>query len=214
MRADKIQQRSRSWALCFGRAVVASLALLSLLSIWLPLGRASAGNSGIKACCVGKAGHESGSCSTGLLEAAKVEPHISLAVERTAKKKPFANVKGGAGAAGNCSEHASSADTSEVEVPSSEPALVEAASEPRATSREVVSLNVHAVSNTCPNECGMCSISYTRRPRPREQSSLLSETQPPSTSLIRLIVGEQSLVRALDLKWAHSSPRAPPAVLA
>ena len=189
--------------------MVASLAMLSLLSLFLPLSRASADNSGVKACCIGKAGHDSGSCSTGLLKAANVEFHVNLLVERTAKKKLFANVKAGAGADGHCGSQASSTD--EIEAASAAPiedaseALSEAAAEPP--------LNIHAVSNTCPNECGTCSVSYTRRPRPREQSTLSSVVRSPSTPLIRLIVSDQCSVRELNFKWSQSPSRAPPAYL-
>lgn len=212
MNVGRNQQRAQPWAMCTGRSVVASVALVSLLSAFLPLGTASADNSGLKACCIGKAGHESGSCSTGLLASAKSE--VSLPVAGTATTKLFANVKGGAGAAGHCSSHASVNRDADVESLSSQPDTIisEPAPSP-ATSGKSVSINIHAVSSTCPNECGMCSVSYTRRPRPREQSTQSLAIRPPSTSLIRLIVCEHSSVRAVDLRWSQSSPRAPPALL-
>lgn len=226
MKADRIQQGSRSWAMSIGRALMASVVLLSLLSFLLPLIRASA-NSGLKACCVGKAGHETGSCSTGLLQAASVESHVSLPLAQTpvagtAKTNIFTNVRGGAGAAGHCSSHASSSNDSDeplssqpAAIISSQPAVIisEPASAPPATSSKSVSLNIRAVGSTCPNECGMCSVSYTRRPRPREQSAQSSAVRPQSTALIGLIVSDHLAVRELNFKWSQSPPRAPPALL-
>ncbi|HKY28308.1 MAG TPA: hypothetical protein VJM12_10210 [Pyrinomonadaceae bacterium] len=216
MKADRIQQGTRSWAMSIGRALMASVVLLSLLSVLLPLIRASA-NSGLKACCVGKAGHESGSCSTGLLAAGKIDPQANLTAERTAKNKAFANVKGGAGGASHCSPE-SRVRSLESGVSGPRPTMDHQTTDsgPRSTSDSRLltrDSRLHAVSSTCPNECGMCSVSYTRRPRPREQSAQSSAVRPPSTALIGLIVSDHLAVREPNFKWSQSPPRAPPALL-
>jgi hypothetical protein len=219
------QQRVQSRAVSVGRPVLAAIMALSFLAVLLPLG-ASAGSSGLKACCIGKAGHETGSCSTGLIESGG-QTEVPEVSPPKARSKSFANVKGGVGAGEHCSLHAST--SGEADAMATKPEPVSASNEaaeplaPSNTSEESQlvassnksnSLSIHSVSNTCPNECGMCSVSYTRRPRPREQSTQSSIAAPRLPSVILVFTGDDQQVRLMNWKWSQLQPRAPPALLA
>lgn len=208
MKAGPDQQRAQSRAMSIGRAVVAAILALSFLAVWLPLSSVSAGSSGLKACCIGKAGHESGSCSTGLI-ASGAHTQVPEVAQLKARSNRFANVKGGAGAGEHCSLQANI---------NSHPDVTEAVNtteQSESTSAPVVSdpLSINSFSSTCPGECGMCSVSYTRRPRPREQSTQSSIVPPRLPSLVFVFVSDDQQVRLLNGKWSQLQPRAPPALL-
>lgn len=226
MNAGTSQQRVQSRAMSIGRAVVAAILALSFLAVLVPLSNASTGSSGLRACCIGKAGHESGSCSTGLIESGGRTRVLGVSPPK-AQSKSFANVKGGAGAGEHCSLHASTgAENSIAKAPIPEPpSTPEDVAEPTkpseteesetaSTSHASDSLSVHAVGSTCPGECGTCSVNYTRRPRPREHSTLSSTTRPRSTSLVRFFVSDHQPVGALNLEFSLLHPRPPPTFIA
>jgi hypothetical protein len=225
MNKGPFQQRAQSRAVSIGHPVLAAILTLSFLAVLLPLG-ASADNSGLRACCIGKAGHETGSCSTGLIQSDGQTQVLEVSPPK-AKSKSFANVKGGAGAGEHCSLHASTGDDPDA-MEASKPEPVAASNEaaelfaPSNTSEESQpvtstngfdSLSIHSVSNTCPNECGACSVSYTRRPRPREQSTQSSIVTPRLPSLILVFTGDHQQARLMNWKWSQLQPRAPPVLL-
>lgn len=219
------QQRAKSRAVSIGRPVLAAILALSFLAVLFPLG-ALAGNSGLKACCIGKAGHESGSCSTGLVESRRQTQVPEVSPPKT-QSKSFANVKGGAGADAHCSLHTNTGGEPDVvEVIKPDPVSVSKdaverfePSNPTEESQSVASsngsntLSIHSVSNTCPNECGTCSVNYTRRPRPREQSTLSSIFAPRLPSVVFAFIIDDQQARLLNWKWSQLQPRAPPARL-
>jgi hypothetical protein len=237
MNAGRNQQRAQSQAILVARAVLAATLALSFFTVLAPLGSASAGSSGLMACCIGKPGHESGSCSTGLLDSAKrgrVEPHVSLPVEGTPKKKSFkfGDVKGGAGAGEHCSLHTQSPtekteNPKETFKPEPGPSIAEVVdpfpispenrdmkAEPTSASREPTGAgSIDALSSPCPMECGTCSVNYTRRPRPRDQSTLSILPKHPLPLGRRFSSGAFEPIRVLLAKFLQLHPRAPPALL-
>ena len=206
MKVGPDQQRVQSRVMLIGRAVLAASLALSFLAVLVPLGRAS--GSGLMACCVGKAGHESGSCSTGLIESGGQTqvPQAPLPKTRSGR---FANVKGGVGSGEHCS-HTTANDQSAV----AEAPKTTEKSESTSASNTSSSSSIHSVTTTCPGECGTCSVSYTRRPRPREQSTQSSIGSPRLSSLIVIFISNNQQARFLDSKWSQLQPRAPPTFLA
>ena len=201
------QQRAQSRSVSIGRPVLAAILALSFLTALLPLS-VSAGSTGLKACCIGKAGHESGSCSTGLIKSGAQTrvPEVSPPKERS---NLFAKVKGGAGAGDLC--HPSANIDSQTDVTEAENAAEQF--ESTSTSHAGDSLSIHSVRSTCPAECGACSVSYTRRPRPREQSTQSALVTPRLPSLILVFVRDDQQAHLLNWKYSQLQPRAPPALL-
>ena len=71
--SDPKQVWMQTRAALVARVFLASIVAASFLITVAPLGAASSDESGLMDCCVGKAGHEGGSCSSGLL-ASSTEP--------------------------------------------------------------------------------------------------------------------------------------------
>ncbi len=234
-----LQVKSRFWLVC--RAFVAAIVLLSFLALIIPLGAATAGRSGLMACCIGKPGHESGSCSTGLLEAAQhpqPQPDLSPVPQEAPPKtvtSKFAKVSGGAGAGEHCALHVDS--TSEITENQNEPSepesspkparlLIASSSETEESSAETEETaadsvparreprkpgSMSAFSTPCPMECGACSVSNIRRPRPRDQSTLTFLPKPQLPLGRRFSRGAGQQIRVLTAKYSQLHPRAPPA---
>jgi hypothetical protein len=80
-----------------------------------------------------------------------------------------------------------------------------------ATTEQSTTSSIHAISRTCPGECGMCSVSYTRRPRPREQSALSFAAQPRLPPVRPFSPGDNQQTSTLSAKCLQLQPRAPPA---
>jgi len=237
MKAGPKEQYVTAWAIPIARGLVAAIVALSFLAFLVPLGSASAGSAGLMACCIGKPGHESGSCSTGLLESPRQpqsEPNLSS--RQSAPRKVLSidvtKIKSGAGAGEHCSLHTQSAsenndspnETSEPDpasqiaevqpplAPSSE--TEELASEPGSvTSERIGPGKIDALSSPCPMECGTCSVSYTRRPRPRDQSTFSYLPRPRLPTGRRFSSGAFQQIRDLHAKFLQLHPRAPPASL-
>ena len=207
MKAGPGQQRVQSRAMSIGRPVVAAILALSFLSVLLPLS-VSAGSTGLKACCIGKSGHESGSCSTGLIKSGAQTRVLEVSPPKERSNR-FAKVKCGAGAGDHC--HPSANIDSQPDVTEAENATEQF--ESTSTSRVGDSLSIHSVRSTCPAECSACSVGYTRRPRPREQSTQSALVTPRLPSLILVFVGDDQQARLLNWKWSQLQPRAPPALL-
>jgi hypothetical protein len=207
MKADPDQQRVQSRVMSIGRAVLAAILALSFLAFLVPLGKASADGSGLKACCIGKAGHESGSCSTGLIESGG-QTGVPQAPPPKTRSGRFANVKG-VGSGEHCS-HTTANDHSDV---AESPNTTEK-SELTSASKASGSSSIRSVSSTCSGECGTCSVSYTRRPRQREQSTQSSFIGPNLPLLSLVFISDNQQARSLNCKWSQLQPRAPPAILA
>lgn len=235
MKAGSKHHWAQSRAMPIARALVAIVVALSFFAMVVTLGLASTGEPGLMACCIGKPGHESGSCNTGLPESAE-QPHLSATISssqqvapRKSLKSNVAEVEDADRSGEHCSLHPQSAsddteslnETSELETVSplneagdpvtTSPETTEFQPEPDSASNERTGLgNIHALSSSCPMECGTCSVSYSRRPRPREQAivSLLPKPRLPSDR--RFSSDARRPVRSPHAKFLQLHPRAPP----
>jgi len=219
VRSDPRQYWIRPRATPIARLLVAAIVALSFLVTVLPLGTTSA-ETGTMDCCVGKPGHESGSCATGLLSSAKNSQSASPVSHDhdSASPSEFSlAVVAGAGAGEHCGLQAPSAaaltaatkglDAPEVMLAESELAsgllTVEATAVPAA---EPELPGVRTVSKPCSEKCGACSTSITR-----QQSTLSFAAKPQIPSVRRFSPGNDLQIRPLNRKWLHLRPRAPPA---
>ncbi len=167
------------------RFLVASIVAVSFLITAAPLGTASSDETGVMACCVGKAGHEGGSCSSGLLASA-TEPQLE---EANDAEEPNASILVEAGGG----IHAQSSEESVTpEIPETEHARVAAA------------------SRNCAGECGACSTSFKRQPRPREHSALATKARLHLQTSSRLRDAVDPLCITLQSVTTQLRPRAPP----
>jgi hypothetical protein len=199
----------RSQAVRVSRALIAILIASSFFTTVVSFGAASSAGAATMACCIGKPGHESGSCSSGLLEPVKTQPEPEvLCGQEPAPPSTTAikiiNVEDEAADGGHCNLHALSGDKPTDPAKQSEP-------EASSTNSEKSNLpGIYALTSPCPAECGTCSVNYTRRPRPREQSTLSSPTRPCLHLTRRVLTSEDPQVTTLDTKWMQLRPRAPP----
>lgn len=201
------QHPIQSLAVPVARAILASILALSFFTTIAPLGSASAG---LMACCIGKPGHESGSCSSGLLQPARKaqpEPELLCGQEpapTTARSIKTIEAEDGA----HCSLHARSAgDVPADSTKQTEPEATSVKSETPGFPR------IHTVSSSCSAECAT-SMSYTRRPRQREQSTLSSPARPRLHLTRRALTTDYPQIKTQNTKWVQLRPRAPPAHLA
>jgi hypothetical protein len=176
----------RARTLLVARVLVAAIVAASFLITVAPLGAASSAETGTMACCVGKAGHEGGSCSSGLL-ASSIEPQPEASDDAKETSAPILVVAGGG-------IHAQSSEES-------------VASETPDTQHA----RVATISRNCTGECGTCSTSFTRQPRPREQSTLATRARPHLQTSSSLHDAEPPSFNALQKVTTQLRPRAPPA---
>jgi len=207
------QYQIQSLAIPTARALLAIILALSFFTTIVSIGTASSAGAGAMACCIGKPGHESGSCSTGLLKPARKpqpEPEVLCGQEPAPAKvlSTKANdAKGVVEEGGHCSLHVSSAGSVTSASRQSEPEATSATSE-----KPGVPV-IHTLSSPCPTDCGMCSVSYARRPRPREHSNLSSLARPRLHFTGPLPPSEYPRIKPLNTKLVQLQPRAPPARL-
>lgn len=201
------------------RTLLATIVALSFFTTVASLGTASFAGPATIACCIGKPGHESGSCNSGLLEpVSKPEPvpevlHNRNLAPPTARSRKAVGVEAKAEESGHCDLHTSSAG----DVPSN--AAKKSETEAPSAKSEKSELPIihtglpaiHALSSPCSAECVACSVSYTRRPRTREQSSPSSVPRPPLLLTRSVLPSDYAQIRPQNTKWVQLPPRAPPA---
>lgn len=173
--------------LAVARLLVASIVTASFLITVAPLGTASSAPDGMKDCCIGKPGHEAGACSSGLL-ASSGDPHHSVADDSEVASETSSALMAVSGGI-----HSQSSEASEP---------------PQAESSRRNSIN--AVSRECRGECGTCSTSFSRQPRPREQSTLAYKARPHLLNSSLRLDTEFPSVNALKKTATQLRPRAPP----
>lgn len=196
------------------RSLLAAIVALSFFTTVVSIGTAASPVGPGMACCIGKPGHESGSCRSGILEPVsklQPEPEVLCGQEpapTATRSSKAVSVKPQAEEGGHCNLHASPAgDIISDSTRQSEP---EATSDKSAEPGFTV---IHALSTPCSAECGTCSVSYTRRPRPREQSTLSSPARPRLHLTASILLSDFPQVKILDTKCVQLRPRAPPARL-
>lgn len=207
------QHPIQSLAVTVARALLTIVVALSFFTTVVSVGSASSAGAASMACCIGKPGHESGSCRTGLLDPARKpppEPEVLCGQDPappTARSIKATDVGAEAVDGGHCNLHASSAgDVASNSAKQSEPEATSAKSEKSDLPY------IHILSSPCPAECGTCSVSYTR-PRPREQSNLSSLAGPRLRFTRRVLPGDYPKINTQNAKWMQLRPRAPPAPL-
>lgn len=183
--SDPKQVWMQTRAALVARVFLASIVAASFLITVAPLGAASSDESGLMDCCVGKAGHEGGSCSSGLL-ASSTEPQPEESDDAEDSSASILVEAGGA-------IHAQSSEESVApETP------------------ETQHSRVAAISRNCTGECGACSTSFHRQPRPREHSTLATKARPHLQTSSHLCDDVDSLCNTLQSVTAQLRPRAPP----
>jgi hypothetical protein len=215
MSSDPRQHLIQALTVPLARSVLAIVLALSFLTTVVSFNTASSAATGTMACCIGKPGHETGSCKTGLVEPARTpqpEPEILCGQEPAPPTAPPIDpidIEAEAAGGGHCSLHPQS--------PGDVPSNSEKHAEPEAVSvksRKTSPLAIHALTTPCPAECGTCSVSYTRRPRPREHTTLSSSARPCLHLTRRVLTTDDPHVNTLNTKWMQLRPRAPPNYLA
>jgi hypothetical protein len=169
------------------RVLLASIVAASFLITLAPLGSASSDETGLMACCAGKAGHEGGSCSSGLL-ASSTEPQ-SEESDDAEETSASILVEAGGGIHAQSDEESVARETPETEHSS-----------------------VAAISRNCAGECGACSTNFNRQPRPREQSALATKARPNLQASSQIRCAETLHVNTLQRVTTQLRPRAPPAL--
>ncbi len=207
--------------LAVARLLVASIVTASFLITVAPLGTASSAATGTMDCCIGKPGHETGSCATGLpasSEKSHFESPASFDNDPAAPSAFSLAVVAEAGAGEHCHSPAAgtpapthtifagaetTSTTTELE---SGTLIVAAAAGPTAESELT---GVPSVSQPCPKNCSACATILTQRPR--EQSALSFAARPHALLVRRLSPINDLQIRPLNRKWLHLLPRGPPA---
>jgi hypothetical protein len=167
------------------RVFLASIVAASFLTTLAPLGAASSDEIGLMDCCVGKAGHEGGSCSSGLL-ASSTEPAPEES-DDTEDSSAAILVEAGGGIHAQSSEESVASETPHTQ-----------------------HARVAAISRNCTGECGACSTSFNRQPRPREHSTQATKARPHLQTSPQLRDAVDPLCIALQSVTTQLRPRAPP----
>ena len=167
------------------RWLVASIVTVSLLIIVAPLGTASSPAAGTMECCVGKAGHEGGACSSGLLTSSATPQSEASGDDDETSGSILDSVDGGIHAQSD--EESGALETTEAE-----------------------HARVAAISRSCTGECGTCSTSFNRQPRPREQSALARKPKLQLPTSSRIGYAENLHFYTLQRLSTQLRPRAPP----
>ena len=89
--SDPKQFWMQTRAALVARVLLAAIVAASFLITLAPLGAASSEAMGLMDCCVGKAGHEEGSCSSGVL-ASSTEPQPEVFDDADESGAPPSNV--------------------------------------------------------------------------------------------------------------------------
>ena len=186
--SDPKQVWMQTRAALVARVFLASIVAASFLITVAPLGAASSDETGLMACCVGKAGHEGGSCSSGLL-ASSTEPQPEES-DDTEDSSASILVEAGGGIHAQSSEESVAPETPDT--PDAQHA------------------RVAAISRNCSGECGTCSTSFNRQPRPREHSTLATKARPHLQTSSHLCDDVDSLCNTLQSVTTQLRPRAPP----
>src|SRR5688572_4260575 len=114
--SDPKQFWMQTRAALVARVFLASIVAASFLITVAPLGAASSAEIGLMDCCVGKAGHEGGSCSSGLL-ASSTEPQPEESND-TEDSSSSILVEAGGGIHAQSDEESIAHETPEAEHPS------------------------------------------------------------------------------------------------
>lgn len=163
--------------------VASTLTASCLLTVAL-LRTASSAQVGMKDCCIGKPGHEAGSCSSGLASTHDVADDDAEAVSETTSSSVMA-VGGGAEGRSNKLLDSSQAEQSKRH-------------------------SINVVTRECGGECGTCSTSLSRQPRPRQYSTLADNPRLHLLNCLLSVDLEFPGCNALRKTASQLRPRGPP----
>jgi len=207
-------QQNHSAVVIWRRSLLAATLIVSLLSALVPLAAASSVHLCTMACCAGKAPHEAGSCSSGLMKSApKViqEPEVLCGLHLQSAAYPTAT------------RHASLKVIEAADNPDSgDSGGHDAGPDARANSSESTSSKVPgssrlaapAMTSPCATDCAAtCSVGYVRQPRPRERAAVAwaGHARPPSSC--HLLRRSASSTATLRGHYQQPRPRGPPTSL-
>ncbi len=145
--SDSKQFSMQTRAALVARVLLASLVAASLLTTLASLSTVSSAETGVMACCVGKTGHEGGSCSSGILTSSAETQHETS--DETEESNALVLVVADGGIHAQSDEELVAPGTPQIQYP-----------------------QVADITRPCTGECATCSTSFNRQPRPREQSTL------------------------------------------
>lgn len=213
MQRQRNQHLGVPTALLAGRAVLAVVLLLSVLSAVVPFATALAAPTCKLVCCIGKAAHPAGSCMGGACETAFP---VRATTTHHEFKHPTTESDHLCGAT-----HATSklrkprlAEVTMVGASSTQNSRADGRPDSRANrTPEQSSVSSAAVMRPCNPDCGSCASGSTGNKRPRNIATLsyADRARPPTpgrsplTSYVR--------IGALSTQCPQLLPRAPPVVL-
>ena len=175
--------------LAVARQLVALVLTASCLITFAPFLTTSSNASGTMACCAGKAGHEGGSCPSGLLGSSNHKEHQASGHSEEPTDSVF-EVSAG------------------IHAQPSEPSSP--GQEHERAGQDDGSVRIASIARDCAGECGACSTSFNRQPRPREQSTLATKARPHLQTSSHLCDDLSPLCKALQSVTTQLRPRAPP----
>jgi len=194
------------------RSLVAAALVVSLLSVLVPLAASSSVHLCTMECCAGKAPHEAGACSSGLMKGRSrvaqhpevlcgLHQHGAAGYPTTTRQVRWQMIVAGTEAenSGSCGPHTGPID--------------KAASHERTTAKSPGSSSVAAPSMTspCAVDCTVTgSAGYVRQPRPREQAAIGGARQPRPPSRSRCLQSFSSQTNTLPGHYRQPQPRGPP----
>lgn len=210
MQIDRNQYLRVPTALLAGRAVLAVVVLLSVLSAVVPFAMALAAPTCKLACCVGKAAHSAGSCMGGACESAF--PTRARTTHHEVKQ-PAAESDHLCGATHVTSKRGQLrlAAVAMVGASSTLDFKAEARQDsPANQTPEQSSVSSAAVMKACNPDCGGCVSGSTGNKRPRNTAtfSYADRARPPS--LVRSALTHDALIGTLSAQCPQLQPRAPP----
>jgi len=206
------------------RLLVSAAIVVSLLSALVPFSAASSAHLCTMECCVGKAPHLAGECSTDLMKGLPQPTyeqevlcglHLDEVTHLTAARPaltPIIKADAGqreTGHPGSCGDAAASEQSAPAEPTDSNPSPTSGTS---LTSR-AASISPLSLTSPCSAECGACSGGSVRQPRPRDPATIAggaSARQPSRAHLFRSPANQSGTLRG---HYQQPQPRGPPTSL-
>ena len=188
MTSDQKQSWMTIMLLAVAQRLVALVLTASCLITIAPFTTAFSTATGTMACCTGKTDHDGGSCPSGLFGSSNKHHEASSHSEG-----PTDSVfEVSAGIHAQPSEPSSQAQAHDH------------------VRQDAGRVTVASIARDCAGECGACSTSFNRQPRPREQSTLATKARPRLQTSSRLCDDVDSLCNTLQSVTTQLRPRAPP----
>ena len=195
MHRDPKQPRFIAACNAFARYAAAIILVLSFLGPLVTIGEAAATESELMACCIGKVGHESGTCDAGLTAESPNAPaedgELLCGLQTTSATVPLATLTHEVVVEAHHCSSSEEINSDKLKTPN------------RTTYFQVP-------TQPCSSECGACTSAFSRRPRSREHAHLPFQVKMSQLPTLHLLRSRPSHVRVLTTTWRNIQPRAPP----